>query len=70
MIRNTELFDAFSDPGYFLPWIWGWGWKNGKIHNYTMANGNLVLMWGGGANLSCDLDYFVFQAITFFCYLG
>jgi hypothetical protein len=48
MIRNTELFDAFSDPGYFLPWIWGWGWKNGKIHNYTVANGNLVLMWGGG----------------------
>jgi hypothetical protein len=48
MIRNTELFDAFLDPGYFLPWIWGWGWKNGKIHNYTMANGNLVLMWGGG----------------------
>jgi hypothetical protein len=48
MIRNTELFDAFLDPGYFLPWIWGWGWKNGKIHNYTVANGNLVLMWGGG----------------------
>ena len=41
-----------------------------KIHNNTMANGNLVMMGGGGANLSCDLDSFVFPAITFFCYLG
>jgi hypothetical protein len=64
MICNTELFDAIRIQGIFYPGSGVWGWKNGKIHNYTRANGNLVLMWGGGGNLSCDLDllhFFVFK---------
>jgi hypothetical protein len=65
MIRNTELFDAFSDPGFFYSGS-GVVDEKWKIHNNTMANGNLVMMGGGGQTYPVTWILLCSQLLHFF----
>jgi len=64
MIRNTELFDAFSDPGFFYSGS-GVVDEKWKIHNNTMANGNLVMMGGRYAVMQLEAYWSYFRDILY-----